>query len=70
VPARSDIELPRQPVGARAHVVVTRGTLITGPVEHVTELARGDYAAFPADGPCVIRTGARAAEAVVVVERP
>jgi hypothetical protein len=70
VPARSDIELSAEPAGSRAHVVVARGTLITGPAEHVTELAHGDYAVFPADRPYVLRTGARPAEAVVVVERP
>ena len=70
LPARSDIELPAQAAAARAHVVVTRGTLVAGPVEHVTELGRGDYASFPADRPYILRTGARAAEAVMVVERP
>jgi transcriptional regulator with XRE-family HTH domain len=55
-------------VGARVHVVVTRGTLVTGPAERVTELGRGDYASFPGDRPYVLTTGRRGAEAVVVVE--
>jgi len=42
---------------------VLEGKLIAGPVERMTELAPGDYASFPVDGPHMYeteRTGARA----------
>src|SRR4051812_3439437 len=54
--------------GARVHLVVTRGTLVAGPAERISELGAGDYAAFPADVPHVFRTARRGAEAVLVVE--
>jgi transcriptional regulator with XRE-family HTH domain len=69
-PPRSEVEASPQPAGARVHVVVTLGTLVTGPAEHITELGAGDYATFPGDRAYVFRTAARRAEAVVVVERP
>lgn len=55
--------------GGRVHVVVTRGTLVAGPVERVVELGAGDLLSFPADRAHVFSTARRAAEAVVVVER-
>jgi len=54
--------------GARVHLVVTRGTLVAGPAERISELGAGDYAAFPADVPHVFRTARHAAEAVLVVD--
>ena len=66
----TDLEEPAHPAGTRVHVVVTRGTLVVGPAERISELGPGDYAAFPADVPHVFRTGRRRAEAVVVVEPP
>jgi transcriptional regulator with XRE-family HTH domain len=67
--ARADREQAPLEAGSRLHVVVTRGTLVAGPAERITELGTGDYAAFPADVPHVLRTAHRSAEAVVVVER-
>jgi transcriptional regulator with XRE-family HTH domain len=61
-------ELAPRPAGARVHLVVTRGTLIAGPAERITELGRGDYASFPADVPHVFRTARSGAEAVLVIE--
>jgi transcriptional regulator with XRE-family HTH domain len=68
--ARAEVEAAPLAPGSRLHVVVTRGALVAGPAEHISELGPGDYAAFPADAPYVFRTGPRAAEAVLVVERP
>ena len=64
----ADIEAAPLAAGARVHLVVTRGTLVTGPAERISELGSGDYATFPADVPHVFRTGRHRAEAVVVVE--
>jgi transcriptional regulator with XRE-family HTH domain len=58
-----------RPAGSRAHVVVTRGTLVAGPSGRPVELGRGDYLAFPADLPHELSTAARGAEAVLVIER-
>jgi transcriptional regulator with XRE-family HTH domain len=60
---------PRQP-GTRMHLIVTRGKLVSGPAERITELSPGDYASFPGDVPHVFRTARRAASAVVAVETP
>jgi transcriptional regulator with XRE-family HTH domain len=62
------VEAPPLAAGARKHLVVTRGTLVAGPAERISELAAGDYAAFPADVPHVFRTARRGAEAVLVVD--
>jgi transcriptional regulator with XRE-family HTH domain len=67
--AGSETELPARPPGTRAHVLVTRGTLVAGPVERIVELGPGDYLSFPADRPHTFSTGRRGAEAVIVVER-
>ena len=52
--------------GARMHVLVTAGSLVTGPAGRVTELGPGDLAAFPADGPHALQAGAEGAAAVLV----
>lgn len=57
-----------RPVGSRIHLVVTRGALVAGPDERISELGPGDYASFPADAPHVFRTARRGCEAVLVVE--
>ncbi|MEA2449524.1 MAG: hypothetical protein QOG63_1456 [Thermoleophilaceae bacterium] len=67
---RGEVEAEAHVSGTRLHVVVTRGTLVTGPAERITELGAGDYASFPADVPHVFRTAARGAEAVLVLDRP
>jgi transcriptional regulator with XRE-family HTH domain len=55
--------------GSRAHVVVTRGTVVAGPSGRPIELGRADYLSFPADGPHEFSTAARrGAEVVVVIE--
>jgi len=56
--------------GARVHLVVTRGAVVAGPAERISELGAGDYAAFPADVPHVFRTARRALEAVLALELP
>ena len=66
LPARHDEEIPARAPGTRLHVLVVDGALITGPAERITELGAGDYAAFAADRPWVLRTGRGRARAVVV----
>jgi len=63
--------LERKPLapGSRAHLVVTRGTVVAGPSGRPIELGRGDYLSFPADGPHELATAGRGAEVVLVVER-
>jgi transcriptional regulator with XRE-family HTH domain len=56
--------------GARAHVYVLQGTLLAGPVERVSELGAGDYAAFPADVPHVFEAGRQAARALLLAHEP
>jgi transcriptional regulator with XRE-family HTH domain len=63
-------EAPPRPAGSRAHVYVLSGKLITGPVERSTELAVGDYAAFPADVPHVFEAGRRPARALLLAQEP
>jgi transcriptional regulator with XRE-family HTH domain len=48
---RESCEAPARASGARACVYVRTGKLLAGPVERPSELARGDYASFPADVP-------------------
>src|SRR4051812_41193537 len=64
------VEAPSRPPGTRLHLVVTRGTLVAGPAERISELGPGDYAAFLVDVPHVFRTARGGAEAVLVVEPP
>ena len=52
--------------GSWAHVYVIQGKLIAGPVERSTELASGDYAAFPADAPHAYEAGRHSARALVL----
>ncbi len=54
--------------GSRAHVYVLAGKLIAGPVERVTELAAGDYAAFPIDVPHLYETRRSPARALVLTQ--
>jgi transcriptional regulator with XRE-family HTH domain len=56
--------------GAWAHVYVTQGPLIAGPVERIAELADGDYAAFPADAPHVYEATRQGARALVTYVWP
>lgn len=55
---------------ARAHVYVLQGKLIAGPLERVTELAAGDYASFPADGPHAYESGRLPARALLLTQVP
>jgi transcriptional regulator with XRE-family HTH domain len=52
--------------GCRAQVYVVKGTLIVGPVERISELGEGDYAAFPADTPHVYESARHPARALVL----
>jgi transcriptional regulator with XRE-family HTH domain len=54
------------PPGTRAGVYVLEGKLIAGPVERLTELARGDYASFQIDVPHVYETERMRARALVL----
>jgi transcriptional regulator with XRE-family HTH domain len=63
------VDAPARAAGSRAHLVVTRGSLVAGPAERITELGPGDYLSFPADRPHTFATAGRGAEAVLVIER-
>ena len=62
--------LERKPLapGSRAHVVVTRGTVVAGPSGRPIELGRGDYLSFPADGAHEFSTAGRSSEVLLVTE--
>ena len=70
LPARTVHEVDPRPAGARAHVFVLQGKLITGPVEIPTELATGDYAAFPADVPHFYEAERATTRALVISRSP
>jgi transcriptional regulator with XRE-family HTH domain len=59
-----------KPAGSRTHVYVLAGKLIAGPVERVTELGAGDYAAFPVDVPHLFETRRQPARALVATDVP
>jgi transcriptional regulator with XRE-family HTH domain len=63
-------EAQPQPAGSRVHLYVLDGKLIAGPVERITELGAGDYMTFPSDVPHVYETGRRAAQALLLSQRP
>ena len=60
-------EVEPRVAGARTHLLVLEGTLIAGPLERISELAAGDYAAFPADLPHVFEAPPRAAARALVL---
>jgi transcriptional regulator with XRE-family HTH domain len=64
------LELPPRPPGTRGRVFVLAGQLTAGPVERISELAAGDYMAFPADVPHLLAAGARAARALLFSSAP
>jgi transcriptional regulator with XRE-family HTH domain len=66
LPPRSTHEADAGAPGTREELFVVEGKLIAGPVERITELARGDYASFPADVPLVYETGRQAARALAL----
>lgn len=68
--AHQQLELGPGPSGARARLFVLAGQLITGPVERNTELAAGDYLAFPADVAYVLVAGAKPVRALLVSSSP
>jgi transcriptional regulator with XRE-family HTH domain len=61
-------EVDAKASGARIHLYVLDGSLIAGPVERCTELAAGDYAAFPGDVEHVYETARRPARALVMTQ--
>ena len=63
-------ELDARAAGSRAHLFVLEGKLIAGPVERITELARGDYASFPTDVPHVYEAGREPARALLLSSSP
>src|SRR3954452_16254397 len=65
---RSTLIARPRPGGARVHVMVTRGTLLVGPVERIVELGPGDYLSFPADRPYEFNTARSGASALVLLE--
>ncbi len=56
--------------GSRGHVYVLQGRLITGPTERITELAAGDYAAFPVDVPYVFEARQHPVRLLVLTQTP
>lgn len=70
LPARAVHEADPRADRSRAHVYVVQGKLITGPVELPTELAAGDYAAFPADVPHLFEAGRAPTRALVIWQVP
>lgn len=57
-----------RPTGARAHLYVHSGRMIAGPADRYTELASGDYAAFPADVSQLYEAIRQPARALLVVQ--
>lgn len=51
-------------------VLVLQGRLIAGPTERITELSGGDYASFPANGPCQYEAGRATTRALVLRYTP
>lgn len=51
-------------------VLVLQGRLIAGPTERITEFSNGDYASFPANGPCQYEAGRAVARALVLRYTP
>lgn len=70
LPAHLVREMPARTAGARQGVLVLHGKLIAGPVERISELARGDYASFPADVPYMYEAGSTAARVLVSAYTP
>jgi transcriptional regulator with XRE-family HTH domain len=68
LPPRQSIEAEPRAPGMREEVFVVEGKLIAGPAERITELARGDYASFPADVGRVYETARQGARALLVVQ--
>ncbi len=68
--ARQVHEVAPGPPGSRAHLYVLLGRLIAGPVERISELVAGDYAAFPADVPHAYEAGRQPARALLVAQSP
>ncbi len=70
LPAHHSQEEKPRPAGSRTHILVLQGNLIAGPVDRISELARGDYASFPADVPQVYEATRTAAHALVLACTP
>lgn len=70
LPARHVHESPARTEGSRDGVLVLQGRLIAGPTERITELSSGDYASFPAVGPCHYEAGRVVARALVLRYTP
>jgi transcriptional regulator with XRE-family HTH domain len=68
LPPRYSHEAEAGAPGAREELFVVEGKLVAGPHERITELARGDYASFPADVARVYETGRQGARALLVVQ--
>ena len=65
------LELPITRVsGARDALLVLQGHLIAGPLERISELASGDYASFPADGPYMYEAARSTVRALVLRYTP
>lgn len=64
--ARHVHESPARADGSWDGVLVLQGRLIAGPTERITELSGGDYASFPANGPCHYEAARAAARALVL----
>jgi len=69
-PARHVHESPPRTDRSWDGVLVLQGRLIAGPTERITELSNGDYASFPADGPCQYEAGRAVVRALVLRYTP
>jgi transcriptional regulator with XRE-family HTH domain len=69
-PAHHVHESPARADGSWDGVLVLQGRLIAGPTERITELSGGDYASFPANGPCQYEAGRAAARGLVLRYTP
>ncbi|MGH2856209.1 MAG: helix-turn-helix domain-containing protein [Solirubrobacteraceae bacterium] len=70
LPARHAHEVQPASGGARVHVYVLEGKLIAGPLERISELVPGDYAAFPGDVLHVYEAGGQRARALLLLQMP
>lgn len=70
LPARCAHQVDARPKGTREALLVLQGKLIAGPVERISELASGDYASFPADGPVIYETGRFPGRALILTTAP
>jgi transcriptional regulator with XRE-family HTH domain len=67
-PARSKRSAGAHGPGTREHVLVTQGSLRTGPVDRTVDLRAGDYAGFAGDEMHLYEAGPRGARALLIMQ--